>query len=37
MFVYIYIYIYIYMFPAGCFCQRTCLAQGLVNGVFNET
>ena len=33
----IYIYIYIYMFLAGCFRQRTCLAQGLVNTVFNET
>ena len=26
------IYIYIYMFSAWCFRQRTCLAQGLVNG-----
>ena len=26
------IYIYIYMFPAWCFRQRTCLAQGLLKG-----
>ena len=26
-----------YMFPACCFRQRTCVAQGLLNGVFNET
>ena len=25
------------MFPAGCFRQRTCMAQGLVNWVLNET
>ena len=25
------------MFPACCFHQRTYMAQGLVNGVFNET
>ena len=25
------------MFPAWCFRQRTCLAQGRVNRVFNET
>ena len=24
------------MFPAWCFCQRTCMTQSLVNGVFNE-
>ena len=25
------------MFPACCFRQRTCVAQGLLNGVLNET
>ena len=25
------------MFPSAHFCQRTCMAQGLVNGIFNET
>ena len=29
--------LYIYMFPACCFCQRTCVTQGLLNGVLNET
>ena len=31
------VYIYIYMFPAWCFRQWTCLAQGQFYGVFNET
>ena len=31
------IYIYVCMFPACCFRQRTDVAQGLVNGVLNET
>ena len=30
-------YTYICMFLACCFRQRTCVAQGLFNGVFNET
>ena len=29
--------LYICMFPACCFHQRTYVAQGLVNGVLNET
>ena len=29
--------LYIRMFPAYCFCQRTCVAQGLLNVVLNET
>ena len=29
--------LYICMFPACCFHQRTCVAQGLLNGVPNET
>ena len=29
--------LYMYMFPASCFHQRTYVAQGLVNGVLNET
>ena len=29
--------LYICMFPACCFRQRTCVAQGLLNGVRNET
>ena len=29
--------LYICMFPACCFRQRTCVAQGLFNGVLNET
>ena len=37
IYMYIYIYIYIYICPAWCFRQRTCLAEGLVSGVFNET
>ena len=28
--------LYLYMFPACCFCQRTNVAQDLVNGVLNE-
>ena len=28
---------YVCMFPACCFHQRTCVAQGLVNGVLNKT
>ena len=24
------------MFPACCFCQRTYMVQGLVNGILNE-
>ena len=42
-FVYIYIYIYIYVcvcvcvFSAWYFRQRTCLGQGLVDGIFNKT
>ena len=28
--------IYICMFPACCFHQRTCVVQGLLNGVLNE-
>ena len=39
IFIYLSIYlsICVCMFPAWCFLQRTCLAQGLVNGIFNET
>ena len=29
--------LYLCMFPTCCFCQRTYVAQGLVNGVLNET
>ena len=29
--------LYICMFPAYCFRHRTYMAQGLVNGVLNET
>ena len=29
--------LYICMIPACCFRQRTCVAQGLLNGVLNET
>ena len=35
-FVLIYV-LYICMFPACCFHERTYVAQGLVNGVLNET
>ena len=30
-------YIYTCMFPACCFHERTCVAQGILNGVLNET
>ena len=30
-------FLHTYMFPACCFRQRTYMAQGLVNGVLNET
>ena len=41
-FVFFRIYLFILflhtcMFPVWCFRQRTCMAQGLVNGIFNET
>ena len=29
--------LYICTFPAGCFCYGTYVAQGLINGVLNET
>ena len=29
--------LYMCMFSACCFCQRICVAQGLVNGVLNAT
>ena len=35
-FVFIYV-LYICMFPACCFRQRTCVAQGLLKGILNET
>ena len=34
---YICVYSYMCMFPAFCFRQRTCAAQGLLNEVLNET
>ena len=39
MFVYIYmcVCVCVCVFPPWCFRQRTCLTQGLVYGVFNET
>ena len=33
-FLFIYLFIYTFMFPA-CFCLRTYMAQGLVNGILN--
>ena len=36
-FVFFRIYLYMCMFPTCCFPQRTYIAQGLVNGVLNET
>ena len=29
--------VYVCVFPASCLRQRTCLAQGLIHRVFNET
>ena len=36
--IYLFIlFLLICMFPACCFHQRTYMAQGIVNGVLNET
>ena len=29
--------LYVCMFPASCFRQRTCTAQGIINWILNET
>ena len=31
------LFLHMCIFPSWCFYQRTCMAQGLVNGVFNES
>ena len=37
-FIYLFIsFLHLCMFPACSFCQRTYMAQGLINGVLNET
>ena len=37
-FIYLFIlFLHTCAFPACCFRQRICIAQGLINGVFNLT